>query len=113
MIESQFMLISLIRPSIKNRTEQTLENLALRQQPAVLNYKLPHSRPRRRDRELSFPASGKDGENSSSRSRRRSSSDGIGKVCQDTAQNNPTLAAISVSIRSRHKENRSGSAKGK
>ena len=50
MIEALFLLASLIRSSLKNRTELALENLALRQQLAILNRKRPQPRLRKRDR---------------------------------------------------------------
>jgi len=50
MIEALILLVSLIRSSLKNRTELPPENLALRQQPAILNHKRPRLRLRKRDR---------------------------------------------------------------
>ena len=81
MIEALFLLVSLTRSSIKNRTELALENLALRQQLAILNRKRPQPRLRKRDRfsGLAFLQSGRNGENPSSWSSPKQSSDGIGK----------------------------------
>ncbi|MFN2196909.1 MAG: integrase core domain-containing protein [Anaerolineales bacterium] len=50
MIEALFLLVSLTRSSLKNRTELALENLALRQQLAILNRNRPQPRLRKRDR---------------------------------------------------------------
>jgi putative transposase len=50
MIEALFLLVSLIRSSLKNQTELALENLALRQQLAILNRNRPQPRLRKRDR---------------------------------------------------------------
>jgi putative transposase len=50
MIEALFLLVSLIGSSLKNRAELALENLALRQQLAILNRKRPHLRLRQKDR---------------------------------------------------------------
>ena len=50
MIEALFLLVSLIRSTVKNQTELALENLALRQQLAILNRKGPRRRMRQKDR---------------------------------------------------------------
>jgi len=50
MFEALFLLVSLIRSSIKNRTDLALENLALRQQLAIMKRERPHERLSRRDR---------------------------------------------------------------
>src|SRR5512147_277004 len=50
MLEALFLLISLIRSSLKNQAQLALENLALRQQLASLKREHPHARLRRRDR---------------------------------------------------------------
>jgi putative transposase len=50
MIKALLLLVSLTRSSLKNRTELALENLALRQQLAILNRKRPQPRLRMRDR---------------------------------------------------------------
>ena len=49
MIEALFLLISLIKSGLRNRTELALENLALRQQLAILNRKGQRRRLRKRD----------------------------------------------------------------
>jgi len=50
MIEALFLLISFLKSGLKNQTELALENLALRQQLAILKRNRPHARLRRRDR---------------------------------------------------------------
>jgi transposase InsO family protein len=50
MIEALFLLVSVIRSSLTNQTELALENLALRQQLAILNRKRSRPSLRRRDR---------------------------------------------------------------
>ena len=50
MLEALFLLISLIRSSLKNQAELAPENLALRQQLAILKREHPHACLRRRDR---------------------------------------------------------------
>jgi hypothetical protein len=50
MIEALFLLISLIKSGFKNRAELALENLALRQQLAILNRKRFHPRLKQKDR---------------------------------------------------------------
>jgi transposase InsO family protein len=50
MMEALFLLVSLINSGFKNRAALAVENLALRQQLAILNRKRPHPRLRRRDR---------------------------------------------------------------
>jgi hypothetical protein len=50
MFEALFLLVSLIKSSLKKQTELALENLALRQQLVILKRERPHARLRRRDR---------------------------------------------------------------
>ena len=50
MIEALFLLVSFLKSGLKNRTELALENLALRQQLAILKRNRPHPRLRRTDR---------------------------------------------------------------
>jgi putative transposase len=50
MIEALFLLVSFLKSGLKNQTELVLENLALRQQLAILKRERPHVRLRRRDR---------------------------------------------------------------
>ena len=50
MIEALFLLFSFVKSRFRNRTELALENLALRQQLAILKRNRPHARLRRRDR---------------------------------------------------------------
>jgi hypothetical protein len=50
MIEALFLLFSFLKSGFGNRTELALENLALRQQLAILKRARPHARLRRRDR---------------------------------------------------------------
>jgi putative transposase len=50
MIEALFLLFSFLKSGLKNQTELALENLALRQQLAILKRNRPHPRLRRRDR---------------------------------------------------------------
>jgi putative transposase len=50
MIEALFLLFSFLESGFRNRTELALENLALRQQLAILKRERPHARLRRRDR---------------------------------------------------------------
>jgi putative transposase len=50
MIEAVLLLVSLVRSGFKNQTELALENLALRQQLAVLNRNRPQRRLKQRDR---------------------------------------------------------------
>jgi len=42
MMEELFLLFSFLRSGLKNQTELALENLALRQQPAILKRNRPH-----------------------------------------------------------------------
>ena len=50
MIEALFLLISFLKSGLKNRTDLALENLALRQQLAILKRNRPHARLKKRDR---------------------------------------------------------------
>jgi putative transposase len=50
MIAALFLLFSFLQSGFRNRTELALENLALRQQLAILKRERPHARLRRRDR---------------------------------------------------------------
>ena len=50
MIEALSLLFSFLKSGFRNRTELALENLALRQQLAILKRERPHARLRRRDR---------------------------------------------------------------
>jgi len=50
MIEALFLLFSFLQSGFRNRTELVSENLALRQQLAILKRERPHARLRRRDR---------------------------------------------------------------
>ncbi len=50
MIEALSLLFSFLKSGLRNRTELALENLALRQQLAILKRERPHARLRRRDR---------------------------------------------------------------
>jgi putative transposase len=50
MIEALFLLFSFQTFGLKNQTELALENLALRQQLAILKRNRPHPQLRRRDR---------------------------------------------------------------
>jgi hypothetical protein len=50
MIEALFLLFSFLKSGLKNQTELALENLALRQQLAILERNRPYPRLRRRDR---------------------------------------------------------------
>jgi putative transposase len=50
MIEALLLLFSFLKSGYRNRTELALENLALRQQLAILKRECPHARLRRRDR---------------------------------------------------------------
>ena len=50
MIEALFLLVSFLQSGFRNRTELALENLALRQQLAILKRERRHARLRRRDR---------------------------------------------------------------
>ena len=50
MIQALFLLVSFLKSGLKNQTELALENLALRQQLAILKRERPHVRLRRRDR---------------------------------------------------------------
>jgi hypothetical protein len=50
MMEALFLLVSLIKSGRESRAALALENLALRQQLAILNRMQPHARLRRRDR---------------------------------------------------------------
>lgn len=42
MLETLFLMVSLIKSGFKNRTALAVENLALRQQLAILNRRRPH-----------------------------------------------------------------------
>jgi hypothetical protein len=93
MIEALFLLASFLKSGLKNQTELVLENLTLRQQLAILKRERPHVRLRQRDRfsGLAFHRSGRDGENPSSWSSPKRSSDGIEKDSHyigPTSQNN-------------------------
>jgi putative transposase len=50
MIEALLLLVSFLKSGLENQTELALENLALRQQLAILKRNRPHARLRRRDR---------------------------------------------------------------
>jgi hypothetical protein len=50
MIEALFLLFSFLKSGFGNQTELALENLALRQQLAILKRERPHAHLRRRDR---------------------------------------------------------------
>lgn len=50
MIETLFLFISFLKSTLRNQAELALENLALRQQLAILKRKNPHARLKRRDR---------------------------------------------------------------
>jgi hypothetical protein len=50
MLEVLFLVVSLIKSLLKNQAELALENLALRQQLAILKRERPHACLRRRDR---------------------------------------------------------------
>ena len=50
MVEALFLLVSLLKSGLKNRTELALENLALRQQLAIFKRDRPQARLKRRDR---------------------------------------------------------------
>jgi hypothetical protein len=50
MIEALLLLVSFLKSELENQTELALENLALRQQLAILRRSRPHARLRRRDR---------------------------------------------------------------
>jgi hypothetical protein len=50
MIEALSLLFSFLKSGFRNRTELALENLALRQQLAILKRERPHARIRQRDR---------------------------------------------------------------
>ena len=50
MLEALFLVVSWIKSSLKNQAELALENLALRQQLAILKRERPHARLRRSDR---------------------------------------------------------------
>jgi hypothetical protein len=50
MIAALFLLFSFLQSGFRNPTELALENLALRQQLAILKRERPHARLRRRDR---------------------------------------------------------------
>jgi hypothetical protein len=50
MIEALFLLVSFLKSGLKSRTELALENLALRQQLAILKRNRPYARLKRRDR---------------------------------------------------------------
>jgi transposase InsO family protein len=50
MIEALFLLVSFLKSGLKNQSELALENLALRQQLAILKRERPHVRLRRRER---------------------------------------------------------------
>jgi len=75
------LLVSFLKSGLKNQTELALENLALRQQLAILKREHPHARLRRETgfSGIAFHRSGRDGENPSSWSSPKRSSDGIEK----------------------------------
>ena len=50
MLEALFLVVSLIKSSLKSQAELARENLALRQQLAILKRERPHARLRQRDR---------------------------------------------------------------
>jgi hypothetical protein len=50
MLEVLFLVVSLIKSLLKNQAELALENLALRQQLAILKRERPHACLRRRNR---------------------------------------------------------------
>jgi putative transposase len=50
MCEALLLLFSFLKSGLKNQTELALENLALRQQLAIVKRNRPHARLRRRDR---------------------------------------------------------------
>jgi len=50
MIEALCLLVSFLKSGLENRTELALENLALRQQLAILKRNRPQTRLKRRDR---------------------------------------------------------------
>jgi hypothetical protein len=76
MIEALFLLVSFLKSGFKNQTDLAFENLALRQQPAILKRNRLHARLRWRDRPFWACLYG---ENPRSWSNPKRSSDGIGK----------------------------------